>query len=170
MFENRFTNSAEYNFSIAADATWSACCLDFNTANHYFTDCVIHFGEACLCPCSKLPNFYIFDCLGSEDFSDIDIVNIFEEIIDDFRNQENCESLTIIYDPEYAELSCNFEKTFFTVSILFISRLTFPRQNKSVSIIIKIYVKINLPWYYFFNFLAKKHTQKLSIYHYHKKN
>ncbi|TMS35435.1 hypothetical protein L596_002841 [Steinernema carpocapsae] len=46
---------------ILADTSYRSCCVDFVAAEHSSTDCLIHFGDACLsAPSDKIPVFYVF--------------------------------------------------------------------------------------------------------------
>lgn len=47
--------------SILADTSYGSCCVDEIAAEHVAANAIIHFGPACLTPCSRLPVLYIFE-------------------------------------------------------------------------------------------------------------
>lgn len=45
---------------ILADTSYSPCCVDEVAAEHVNADLVVHFGDSCLNPVSKIPALYVF--------------------------------------------------------------------------------------------------------------
>lgn len=46
---------------VLADTTFSSCCPDEITAQHYHADAIVHFGYACLSRTLRLPVFYVHE-------------------------------------------------------------------------------------------------------------
>ncbi|RNC61841.1 putative diphthamide synthesis protein [Trypanosoma cruzi] len=46
---------------VVADNTFGSCCPDEITAQHYGSDCIIHFGDACMSRSTRIPVFYVQD-------------------------------------------------------------------------------------------------------------
>lgn len=44
---------------VLADNTFGSCCPDEITAQHYTTDCIVHFGDACMSRSTRLPVLYV---------------------------------------------------------------------------------------------------------------
>jgi diphthamide biosynthesis protein 2 len=49
-----------FHLFILADTSYSACCVDEVAAQHAAADLVVHYGQACLSPTSRLPVRYCF--------------------------------------------------------------------------------------------------------------
>ncbi|XP_029473721.1 2-(3-amino-3-carboxypropyl)histidine synthase subunit 2 [Rhinatrema bivittatum] len=45
---------------ILGDTSYGSCCVDEVAAEHVGADAVLHYGRACLSPCSRLPVAYVF--------------------------------------------------------------------------------------------------------------
>uniref|UniRef100_A0A8C5QA33 2-(3-amino-3-carboxypropyl)histidine synthase subunit 2 n=1 Tax=Leptobrachium leishanense TaxID=445787 RepID=A0A8C5QA33_9ANUR len=45
---------------ILGDTSYGSCCVDEVAAEHVSADAVVHYGRACLSPCSRLPVSYVF--------------------------------------------------------------------------------------------------------------
>ncbi|KAI3652444.1 hypothetical protein MP228_002769 [Amoeboaphelidium protococcarum] len=48
------------DFAILADTSYGNCCADEVAAQHIDAQAIIHFGEACLSPTTRLPVLYVF--------------------------------------------------------------------------------------------------------------
>ncbi|ORC91584.1 putative diphthamide synthesis protein [Trypanosoma theileri] len=46
---------------VVADNTFGSCCPDEITAQHYNSDCIIHFGDACMSRSTRIPVYYVQD-------------------------------------------------------------------------------------------------------------
>ncbi|KAG8346004.1 putative diphthamide synthesis protein [Trypanosoma vivax] len=46
---------------VIADSTFGSCCPDGITAQHYQSDCIVHFGDACMSRSTRMPVFYVQD-------------------------------------------------------------------------------------------------------------
>lgn len=49
----------EVRLFVLADNTFGSCCPDEITAQHYMTECIVHFGDACMSRSTRLPVLYI---------------------------------------------------------------------------------------------------------------
>ncbi|XP_030062443.1 2-(3-amino-3-carboxypropyl)histidine synthase subunit 2 [Microcaecilia unicolor] len=45
---------------ILGDTSYGSCCVDEVAAEHVGADAVVHYGRACLSPCTRLPIMYVF--------------------------------------------------------------------------------------------------------------
>ncbi|CAH2310541.1 2-(3-amino-3-carboxypropyl)histidine synthase subunit 2 [Pelobates cultripes] len=45
---------------ILGDTSYGSCCVDEVSAEHVGADAVVHYGRACLSPCTRLPVSYVF--------------------------------------------------------------------------------------------------------------
>lgn len=52
-------NDGRIRFFVVADNTFGSCCPDEITAQHYCSDCLIHFGESCMSRSTRIPVFYV---------------------------------------------------------------------------------------------------------------
>lgn len=73
-----------------ADTSYGSCCVDEIAASHVASDCVIHFGHACLSKITRLPVLYIFTK------SDVDV----DQFVADFKRSipDKSEKVSIFYD------------------------------------------------------------------------
>ena len=46
---------------VLADSTFGSCCPDEVTAQHYMSDCIVHFGISCMSRSCRLPVHYVHD-------------------------------------------------------------------------------------------------------------
>ncbi|RNF13037.1 putative diphthamide synthesis protein [Trypanosoma conorhini] len=54
-------NDKKVRLFVVADNTFGSCCPDEITAQHYGSDCIIHFGDACMSRSTRIPVFYVQD-------------------------------------------------------------------------------------------------------------
>ena len=55
---------------VLGDTSYGACCVDEVAAEHVDADCIVHYGDACLSPTTRLPVIYVF---GRRDL-DLDVL------------------------------------------------------------------------------------------------
>ncbi|KAG1706976.1 2-(3-amino-3-carboxypropyl)histidine synthase subunit 2 [Nymphon striatum] len=73
----------ECKICILADTSYGSCCVDEVAAQHFESDCLIHFGHSCLSQTQRLPILYIFPKQA------IDTNNFISELLDLFTNESN---------------------------------------------------------------------------------
>ncbi|CCW71452.1 unnamed protein product [Phytomonas sp. Hart1] len=66
-------------FFILADSTFGSCCPDEITAQHYQSDLIVHFGDACMSRSTRLPVIYLhppfsFHCIRRSDARSLGIL------------------------------------------------------------------------------------------------
>ncbi|EKF29960.1 diphthamide synthesis protein, putative [Trypanosoma cruzi marinkellei] len=62
-------NDKKIRLFVVADNTFGSCCPDEITAQHYGSDCIIHFGDACMSRSTRIPVFYVQDDFRFSAFS-----------------------------------------------------------------------------------------------------
>lgn len=74
------TFSGRIRFSILADTSYGACCVDEIAAEHVDADVVVHYGRSCLSPTARLPVIYVYT---THDLTLGPVVTSFEETFPD---------------------------------------------------------------------------------------
>lgn len=59
--EEKETSDKTIRLFVIADNTFGSCCPDEITAQHYGSDCIVHFGSACMSRSTRIPVFYVQD-------------------------------------------------------------------------------------------------------------
>ena len=81
---------------VLGDTTYAPCCPDYAAAAHLNADCMIHYGHACLSPCTSIPVLYSF---GKADMNVQECASKLKEKL----SSENCtgKKILLFYSLEY---------------------------------------------------------------------
>ncbi|KAK0395730.1 hypothetical protein QR680_001402 [Steinernema hermaphroditum] len=83
---------------VLADTSYRSCCVDHIAAEHANTDCLIHFGDACLSdPSDKLPVLYIFGNLSVSNDS------LRSSLLDQVKSCSDCRDLVVLVDTLFSD-------------------------------------------------------------------
>lgn len=111
---------------ILADTSYGSCCVDEVAAEHVDSNAIIHFGSACLTPCTRLPVLYIF---GRKP---IDSDLVVEEFSKHFT--DTSEHVIIVYDVIYSHAASGiFDRLKEQYPYLGLSELVIPGDEEPVS-------------------------------------
>lgn len=77
-----------------------SCCVDEIGAQHYKADCIVHYGQACLSPTTRLPVLYVFDK------SSIDVSDCVSKIKHGYSAKSK--QTILMYDTSYVHVIGNF--------------------------------------------------------------
>jgi diphthamide biosynthesis protein 2 len=83
-------------FSILADTSYGACCVDEIAAEHVDADVVVHYGRSCLSPTARLPVIYVFT---TRPLAIEDVVRAVEEMFSGAEGKE--EKVVLMADITY---------------------------------------------------------------------